>query len=60
MRTSGAPTDGPLLYVPFIVAIAMLLALFGGPSSTLRAVDGMLRNAVVGVADVLKGAVSGL
>jgi hypothetical protein len=56
MRTSGAPAGGPLTYIPFIVGLAMLLALFGGPSSTLRTIDGMLRNVAVTLADTVKAA----
>ena len=56
MRTSGAHTDGLLSYVPILVAVGILLALFGGPSTTLRSIDSFLRNAAVAVADVVKGA----
>jgi hypothetical protein len=56
MRTSGAPADGPLTYVPIVVAVGILLALFGGPSSTLRSVDSAIRHAVGAVVDVVKSA----
>ena len=56
MRPSGAPTDGLLSYVPVLVAVGILLALFGGPSTTLRSIDGFLRNAAGAVGDVVKSA----
>ena len=40
--------------------IAVLLALFGGPSSTLRTIDGMLRNVAVTLADTVKAALQTL
>jgi hypothetical protein len=60
MRTSGAPADGPLTYIPFIVAVGMLLALFGGPSSTLRTIDNILHSAATTVSDLVKAAVASL
>ena len=56
MRTSGTPGDGPLTYVPILVAVGLLLALFGGPSTSLRYIDNALRNGAMAVVDVVKTA----
>ena len=60
MRTSGAPADGPLTYIPILVAAAMLLALFGGPNTVLRSIDTALREAVTAVIDTAKEAATRL
>jgi hypothetical protein len=38
----------------------MLLALFGGPSSTLRTIDSILHSAATTVSDFVKAAVASL
>ena len=60
MRTSGAPADGPLTYVPILVAALLLLALFGGPDSVLRSIDTVLHDVVKAVIDTAKDVVTRL
>jgi hypothetical protein len=56
MRTSGAPGDGPLTYVPILIAALLLLALFGGPDILLRSIDTAMHDAVKAVIDTAKAA----
>jgi hypothetical protein len=60
MRTSGAPADGPLTYIPILVAALLLLALFGGPDTVLRSIDTVLRDAVTAIIDTARDAITGL
>jgi hypothetical protein len=51
MRTSGAPQESALTYVPIVVGIIILVLLLGGPKDVLRSLEAFLTQLVLTVRD---------
>lgn len=53
MKTSGAPQESALTYIPIVVGVLVLVLLLGGPSDVLRTLELMLSGLVLTLRDAI-------